>query len=79
MLSYISYIFRNDVQILLVRADLSGWFSLSVVPFSYVIGVGCSVRSQNRAKVGQPTPTTQLNGTTESENQPDKSARTNRI
>ena len=38
----LSYIFRNDVQILLVRVDLSGWFSLSVVPFSYVVGVGCS-------------------------------------
>jgi len=31
----LSYIFRNDVQILLVRVDLSGWFPLSVVPFSY--------------------------------------------
>ena len=37
------YIFRNDVQILLVRVDLSGWFSLSVVPFSYVVRVGCSI------------------------------------
>jgi len=36
-----SYKFRN-VQILLVRVDLSGWFSLSVVPFSYAVGVGCS-------------------------------------
>jgi len=35
----LSYIFRNDVQIPLVRVDLSAWFSLSVVPFSYVVGV----------------------------------------
>jgi hypothetical protein len=34
--------FRNDDQILLVRRDSSGWFSLSVVPISYVVGVGCS-------------------------------------
>jgi len=32
-------IFRNDVQILLVRVDLCGWFSLSAVPFSYVVGL----------------------------------------
>ena len=38
----LSYVFRNDVQILLVQVDLSDWFSLSVVPFSYVVGVGCS-------------------------------------
>ena len=38
----LSYIFRNGVQILLVQVDLSGWFSLSVVPFNYVVGVGCS-------------------------------------
>jgi len=36
MLSVLSYIFRNDVQIPLVRVDLSVWFALSVVPFSYV-------------------------------------------
>ena len=41
-LAVLSYIFGNDVQILLVRVDLSGWFSLSVLPFSYVVGVGCS-------------------------------------
>ena len=35
----LSYVLRNDVQILLVRVDLSGWFSLSVVPFSYIVGV----------------------------------------
>jgi len=35
MLSLLSYIFRNDAQILLVRVDFSGCFSLSVVPFSY--------------------------------------------
>jgi len=34
--------FRNDNQILLIRKDSSGWFSLSVVPISYVVGVGCS-------------------------------------
>jgi len=34
--------FRNDDQILLVRSDSSGWFSLSVFPISYVVGVGCS-------------------------------------
>jgi len=33
--------FRNDDQMLLVRSDSSGWFSLSVVPISYVVGVGC--------------------------------------
>jgi len=32
--------FRNDDQILLVRRDSCGWFSLSVVPISYVVGVG---------------------------------------
>ena len=37
----LSYIFRNDVQILLVQVGLSGWFAVSVVPFSYVVGVGC--------------------------------------
>ena len=36
----LSYIFRNDVQILLVQVDLSDWFSLSIVPFSYVVRVG---------------------------------------
>ena len=36
------HIFRNDVQILLVRVDLSSLLSLSVVPFSYIVGVGCS-------------------------------------
>jgi len=34
--------FRNDDQILLVQRDSSGWFSLSVVPISYVVGVGSS-------------------------------------
>ena len=34
--------FRNDDQILLVLKDSSGLFSLSVVPISYVVGVGCS-------------------------------------
>jgi len=34
--------FRHDDQLLLVRMDSSGWFSLPVVPVSYVIGVGCS-------------------------------------
>jgi len=34
----LSYIFQNDVQILLVQVDLSGWFSLSVVTFSYIVG-----------------------------------------
>ena len=34
--------FLNDDQILLVRRDSSGWLSLSVVPISYVLGVGCS-------------------------------------
>ena len=34
--------FRNDDQVLLVRRDSSGWFSLSVIPISYVVGVGCS-------------------------------------
>jgi len=34
--------FRNGDQILLVRRDSSGWFSLCVVPISYVVGVGCS-------------------------------------
>jgi len=38
----LSYIFRNDVQILLVRVGLSGWFLISVDPFNYVVGVGCS-------------------------------------
>jgi len=38
----LSHLFRNDVQILLVQVDLSSWFSLSVVPISYVVGVGCS-------------------------------------
>jgi len=33
--------FRNDVQVLLVRRDSSGWFSL-FVPISYVVGVSCS-------------------------------------
>ena len=33
---------RNGDQILLVRRDSSGWFSLSVVPISCVVGVGCS-------------------------------------
>jgi len=32
--------FLNDDQILAVRRDSPGWFSLSVVPISYVIGVG---------------------------------------
>ena len=41
-LPVLSCIFRNDVQILLVRVNMSGWFSRSVVPFSYVVGVGCS-------------------------------------
>jgi hypothetical protein len=31
--------FRNDDQLLLVRLDSSGWFTLSVVPVSYVVGV----------------------------------------
>ena len=30
----LSFIFRNDVQILLVRVELSGGFPLSVVSFS---------------------------------------------
>ena len=34
--------FRNDDQMLLLRRDLAGWFSLSVIPISYVVGVGCS-------------------------------------
>ena len=34
--------FRNDDQILLVLKDSSGLFSLSVVPISHVVGVGCS-------------------------------------
>ena len=34
--------FGNDDQLLPVRRDSSGWFSLSVVPISYVVGVGCS-------------------------------------
>jgi hypothetical protein len=34
--------FRNDDQILLVLKDSSGLFSLSFVPISYVVGVGCS-------------------------------------
>jgi len=34
--------FRNDDQLLLVRSDSSGRFSLSVVPISYVIGIRCS-------------------------------------
>jgi hypothetical protein len=34
--------FRNDDQILLIRRDSSGWFSLSVVPICYVVGVGSS-------------------------------------
>jgi len=34
--------FRNDDQILLVLRDSSGWFSLSVILISYVVGVGCS-------------------------------------
>jgi len=38
----LSYILRNDVQILLIQVGLSGWFFVSVVPFGYVVGVGCS-------------------------------------
>jgi len=34
--------FGNDDQIMPVRRDSSGWFSLSVVPISYVVGFGCS-------------------------------------
>ena len=34
--------FRNDDQVLPVWRDLSGWFSLSVVPISYVVGFGHS-------------------------------------
>jgi len=34
--------FLNDDQMLLVRRDSSGWFSLSLVPNSYVVGVGSS-------------------------------------
>jgi len=34
--------FGSDGQILPVRRESSGWFSLSVVPISYVVGVGCS-------------------------------------
>jgi len=34
--------FRNDDQILLIRRDSSGWFSLPVVPIGYVVWVGCS-------------------------------------
>ena len=33
--------FRNDNQILLVRGASTGWFSFSVVPISYVVGIGC--------------------------------------
>jgi len=41
-LPVLSYIFRNYVQILLVRVEFSGCFPLYVVPFNYVVGVGCS-------------------------------------
>ena len=34
--------FRNDSQILLIIRDSSGRFSLSLVPVSYVVVVGCS-------------------------------------
>jgi len=34
--------FGNNDQILLFRRNSSGWFSLSVVLISYVVGVGCS-------------------------------------
>jgi hypothetical protein len=46
--------FRNDDQILLVRRDLSGWLTLSVVPFSYVIGfvrICCLLRYDRYIKI----------------------------
>jgi len=34
--------FGNLDQILLVRMDSSRWFSLSIIPINYVVGVGSS-------------------------------------
>ena len=48
--------FRNDDQILLVERDSSGWFSLSVVPISYVVGVDCSSEEPSGYVTIQPTP-----------------------